>query len=180
MLGDLLTMPGDTRCRVWERRLRLTGSCLSLTHDVCAPRDWTPDLTRTSLRGQCARSTVCHTSRIAQIAGLGGSLFPRTRTRLDTTGALTSAGHVPLPRHGSPDPMMQWIRHQLQATGEVSPSTRLELLEIVNRLAAMDTDAKAALVGWQKIKDTAPRVFDAIRPVLQTVAGKYVKKQLGL
>jgi hypothetical protein len=80
----------------------------------------------------------------------------------------------------SREKLLQWIRHQLQADPNMSGATRLELLASMDRLEGMAADDSKAIAGWEQIKKPAPKVWDTIKPVIQTVAGEAVKKQLGL
>jgi len=80
----------------------------------------------------------------------------------------------------SREKLIQWIRHQIQADKDMPGATRLELLAAMDRLKAMDANDTKAVAGWEQIKKLAPKVWESVKPVIQTVAGEAVKKQLGL
>lgn len=76
--------------------------------------------------------------------------------------------------------LMDWIRNLLQTAGDIAPSTRLELREVLERLQGMEPDDTRTIPGWERVKTAAPRVWETIKPVMQTVAGEAVKRALGL
>ena len=73
-----------------------------------------------------------------------------------------------------------WIGHQLQADSSLSPETRDELLAVVERLQGLEPGNDKAIRGWEAIRSRAPKVWETIKPVLQTVAGEALKGKLGL
>jgi hypothetical protein len=75
---------------------------------------------------------------------------------------------------------MTWIRHQLQASRDIDPATRDELVEVIGRLQGMAPGDSKAIPGWEKIKTRAPKVWEVVRPVLVSIVSGEVKKLLGL
>jgi hypothetical protein len=63
---------------------------------------------------------------------------------------------------------------------ELPDSTALEMAEMVKRMESMSPDDTRTIEAWKSIRDKAPKVWDALRPVINTVVGEAVKKALGL
>jgi len=68
----------------------------------------------------------------------------------------------------------------IRAATDVPETTRHELQDVLGRLQAMAPDDTKAVAGWQRIRDVAPKVWDATKPVRDTLIGEAVKKALGL
>lgn len=75
---------------------------------------------------------------------------------------------------------IQWIQHKIQADQSLSGATRDELLGVIEHLKTMAPGDTKALAGWEKIKKSAPKMWEAVKPVIQTIVGEAVKKGLGL
>ena len=52
-------------------------------------------------------------------------------------------------------------------------------MEVMDRLTGMDPDGGPALTGWKSIREAAPSVWKTIQPILQTITGESVRKELG-
>ena len=72
---------------------------------------------------------------------------------------------------------MQWIQHKVQAAEDIPASTRYELLD---RLQAIDPDDSRAVTAWRRIREAAPKAWEATKPVRDAIIGETVKKALGL
>ncbi len=70
-----------------------------------------------------------------------------------------------------------WLKDRLDT--DLDDATALELRELLDRLATMDPNDDRATVAWEKLKRTAPKLWDFGKPVLQTVIGEGLKKYLG-
>jgi hypothetical protein len=91
-------------------------------------------------------------------------------------------------RCGSPAPwlsrprLLAWVRDQLQALasrGEMPwPATR-ELVEALTRLDAMDADDAKTVAAWKKLREQAPDVWAATKPVRDVLIGETVRRLLG-
>ena len=64
------------------------------------------------------------------------------------------------------------------ASVEVSASERLELLEVLTRLEAMDANDTRTVTSWKKVRDTVPKVWKREKPVRDALIGEAVKKAL--
>ena len=74
---------------------------------------------------------------------------------------------------------MQWIQHKVQAAEDIPASTRYELLELLDRLQAIDPDDSKAVTAWRRIREAAPKAWEATKPVRDAIIGEMVKKALG-
>jgi hypothetical protein len=87
---------------------------------------------------------------------------------------------------GTPGPwlerpqLMEWIRSNVKASPEISAAARLELIEVLSRLEAMDANDTSAVAGWRRLQELAPKVWEATKPVRDVVIGEVVKRLLGL
>ena len=72
-----------------------------------------------------------------------------------------------------------WLKDRLLEE-QLDEATKLELREVLDRLAAMPVDDTRAAAGWQRLKEAAPEVWGVGKPVLTTVIGEGLKKLLGL
>jgi hypothetical protein len=87
---------------------------------------------------------------------------------------------------GAPGPwlsrsdLVQWLQHQVQASFDVPASTRLELRATLDRLRGMDAGDTKTTAGWKQLRDAAPKVWEATKPVRDALIGEAVKKALGL
>jgi hypothetical protein len=73
---------------------------------------------------------------------------------------------------------MAWVRHQVQASEEVSAADRVELVAVLDRLKAMDPSDKNAVAGWKRLHDLAPNVYNATKPVRDALMSEGVKRAL--
>jgi hypothetical protein len=80
----------------------------------------------------------------------------------------------------SRDKLIQWSRHQIQADKDMPGATRLELLAAMDRLQRMDANDTKAIEAWKRIRDAAPKVWEAAKPVRDALIGEAVKKAMGL
>jgi hypothetical protein len=74
---------------------------------------------------------------------------------------------------------MEWIRSNLKASVDVPASTRLELLEVLSKLEAMDANDTKGIAGWQRIREAAPKVWERTKPVRDALISEAVKKAMG-
>jgi hypothetical protein len=75
---------------------------------------------------------------------------------------------------------MEWVRNQLRASGEVPRAEALELEQLLGRLVQMDANDTKTVEAWKRIRDAAPQVWEATKPVRDALIGEAVKKALGL
>ena len=86
---------------------------------------------------------------------------------------------------GSPAPwlsradLMKWLQHQVQASHELEPTTRLELREVLEKLQTRDANDTRTASAWKKVRDTAPKVWAATKQVRDVLIGEAVKVILG-
>jgi hypothetical protein len=89
------------------------------------------------------------TSTINIAVVLGQRWCPRGRP----AGCKSTDGRSELTR----EQKVMWIQHQIQASRDIEPPTRDELVEVLGRLQGMDSDDTKAIPGWETIKTRAPR-----------------------
>ena len=88
-------------------------------------------------------------------------------------------------RCGSPGPwlsrakLIQWLKVQVQESN-LEVARRLELKEVLDRIADMASDDTKAAAGWERLRSLAPKVWEKARPVIDVLAAEVVKKALGL
>jgi hypothetical protein len=58
-------------------------------------------------------------------------------------------------------------------------STRYELRELLRRLQTMDPDDTKAVTAWRRIREAAPKVWEATKPVRDAIIGEMVKRTIG-
>jgi hypothetical protein len=101
------------------------------------------------------------------------------RTYDDSKGA-DFCGHCSSPAPWlSRKQLVRWLRAQVQAS-DLEPARRLELQEVLDRLADMAADDTRAIAGWQKLRDMAPKVWENTKPVVDILIADGLKKILGL
>jgi hypothetical protein len=79
--------------------------------------------------------------------------------------------------------LLAWVRDQLQASaarGDVPRPATLELIEALKRLDAMGADDTRTVEVWKRVREMAPKVWDATKPVRDALIGETVKRLLGL
>jgi hypothetical protein len=79
--------------------------------------------------------------------------------------------------------LLEWVRNRLKAEGmhgAIPRSTALDLDEAVKRVGEMGADDTRTVEVWKRLRDVAPKIWEALKPVLNTVIGEMVKKYLGL
>lgn len=76
--------------------------------------------------------------------------------------------------------LIEWVQHQIQVAQDIPSPKRLELGEILEHLQGMDAEDTRAAAAWQKVRDAAPKVWAAMRPIRDALIGEAVKKALGL
>ena len=76
--------------------------------------------------------------------------------------------------------LMMWVRHQVQASGDLTDAARAELVAILDRLKDMDPSDEKAVPGWTRLRELAPKVYAATKPVRDVLIGEVVKRALGL
>jgi hypothetical protein len=87
---------------------------------------------------------------------------------------------------GTPGPwvtrpqLMEWLRNNVKSSPEVPASERLEMIEVLTKLEAMDMNDTRAVAGWRRLEEVAPKVWKAAKPVRDALMGEAVKKLLGL
>src|SRR5713101_991193 len=87
---------------------------------------------------------------------------------------------------GTPGPwvtrpqLMEWLRSNVKASVEVPASERLELLEVLTRLEAVDANDTKSVAAWERVRKLAPKVWEKAQPVRDALIGEAVKKLLGL
>jgi hypothetical protein len=77
--------------------------------------------------------------------------------------------------------LLAWVRDQLKASapsGDVPRTAALELIEALKRLDAMDADDTKTVAAWKKLREVAPKVWTATKPVRDVLIGAAVKRLL--
>jgi hypothetical protein len=64
--------------------------------------------------------------------------------------------------------------------GAIPRSTALDLAEMVQHLESKSADDTKTIEAWKRLRDTAPKVWEGLKPVVNTVIGEAVKRALGL
>ncbi len=72
-----------------------------------------------------------------------------------------------------------WINDRIAAEG-LSAAATLELRALLTRLSTSDPNDDRAVAAWNKLKETAPKLWEASKPILQSVIGDVIKKHVGL
>ena len=78
--------------------------------------------------------------------------------------------------------LLTWVCEQLQASasrGEMPWPATLELVESLQRLDAMDADDAKTVAAWKKLREEAPQIWAATKPVRDVLIGETVKRLLG-
>jgi len=75
---------------------------------------------------------------------------------------------------------MEWVKHELQASVDITDPLRLELVTVLDRLKRMDPGDTRTVEVWKRMRDAAPKVWEKAKPVLDLVIADAVKKYLGL
>jgi hypothetical protein len=75
---------------------------------------------------------------------------------------------------------MAWVQHQVQASEDLSDASRAELLAVLDRIRAIDPSDEHAVPGWTRLREVAPKVYAATKPVRDVLIGEAVKRALGL
>jgi hypothetical protein len=73
---------------------------------------------------------------------------------------------------------MEWFRSNVKAAVEIPATERLELLEVLSKLEAMDANDTRAVTSWQRVRGAVPRVWEKAKPVRDALIGEAVKKAL--
>jgi hypothetical protein len=113
-----------------------------------------------------------------------GALWTAERT--SPTNLLQVAGDHFCAGCGTPGPwlsrsqLMQWLRNQVRASEDVSAATRQELLGVLDRLQDMAPEDPKAVSGWQRIRQAAPRVWEASKSVRDALIGEAVRRLLDI
>jgi hypothetical protein len=74
--------------------------------------------------------------------------------------------------------VMEWLRNNVKASVEVPVSERLELLEVLSKLEAMDANDTRTVRSWQRVRGAVPKVWKRAKPVRDALIGEAVKKAL--
>lgn len=56
----------------------------------------------------------------------------------------------------------------------------MEIADLVKHVEAMGPDDTRTIEAWKTVRDKAPTVWAALKPVVDTVIGEAVKRALGL
>jgi hypothetical protein len=100
-------------------------------------------------------------------------------SEVDKGASFCSTCGLPAPWLARSD-LIQWLQHRVQASSDVPASTRQELHAMLDRLRDMDAADTRTIPGWQRLRDAAPKVWEASKPVRDALIGEAVKKALGL
>lgn len=84
---------------------------------------------------------------------------------------------TPAPWLGRVD-LMSWVRHQVQASEDVSAADRVELVAVLDRIRDMDPGDNRAVAGWKRLHELAPRVYAATKPARDALMSEGVKRAL--
>ena len=76
--------------------------------------------------------------------------------------------------------MIKWIENRVKASRDLPATTRSELVEVLKQLRDKDAEDKRAAAAWNLVRTKAPEVWEASKPVLQTVTAGALKKMLEL
>jgi hypothetical protein len=76
--------------------------------------------------------------------------------------------------------LIEWLRNQVPAAGDIPSETRLKLREALEQMKAMNANDTRTAAGWTLLRDAAPKVWNATKPVRDALIGELVKKALGL
>jgi hypothetical protein len=123
-------------------------------------------------------STESSCSECASRASPDGRSLARFAVILGRASAPTVA-HQRQPWRSRSD-LVQWLQHQVRASFDVPASTRLELRATLDRLRDMDAGDTKTTAGWKQLRDAAPKVWNASKPVRDMLMTEGGKKVLGL
>lgn len=62
------------------------------------------------------------------------------------------------------DRLIEWLLNQVQAS-DLPLTTRHELRAVLEQLGKMAPDDTKSIAGWQQVRDKAPKVWEASKPV---------------
>jgi hypothetical protein len=87
---------------------------------------------------------------------------------------------------GAPGPwlerpeLIKWIEKRVKASRDLPATTRMDLVEVLKQLRERDAEDTKAAAAWKLVRTKAPQVWEASKPVLQTLTAGTLKKLLGL
>jgi hypothetical protein len=70
------------------------------------------------------------------------------------------------------------LQRRVRASSRLPLSLRIELREALESLKSHDADDARALAAWQRLRDAAPEIWDASKPILDALMGESAKKAL--
>jgi hypothetical protein len=68
----------------------------------------------------------------------------------------------------------------VQASADIPDATGHELQAMLEKLQTLDPSDTKSVAAWQRLRDAAPKVWEASKPVRDALIGEAVKKVLGL
>lgn len=75
--------------------------------------------------------------------------------------------------------LIQWLQVRVQES-DLEPAMRLELQDILGRLAQMAPDDTKAVAGWERLRASAPKIWEKAKPIIDSLVTEAMKKLLGL
>ena len=76
--------------------------------------------------------------------------------------------------------LIEWLQTKIKASPDIPATERLELVELLSKLKDAKADDARTVAAWQKIRDSAPKVWKMAKPVIDVLVADEVKKLLGL
>ena len=74
--------------------------------------------------------------------------------------------------------LMAWVRHQVQASEDITSAARVELMAVLDRLQDMDPSDDKAVPVWKRLHELAPAVYNSTKPVRDALMSESVKRIL--
>ena len=76
------------------------------------------------------------------------------------------------------DDLMDWVRHEVQGSMELSAASRVELMAVLDRVKDMEPTDERAAPGWKRLHDLAPKAFAATKSVREALMQEGVRRAL--
>jgi hypothetical protein len=73
-----------------------------------------------------------------------------------------------------------WLKDRLDDDQSLDPAERQKLRTMLDKLVEMEPDNRSALVGWDYLRNAAPRVWTMGQPILTSLIASSLRDSLGL
>jgi hypothetical protein len=74
--------------------------------------------------------------------------------------------------------LVTWVRHQVQASEDITDAARAELVAVLDRIRDIDPSDGRAIPAWKLLHELAPKLYGATKPVRNALMAENVNKAL--